>query len=578
MAISGATNRSSGVSSTLNATVTQTPGAIVAVGKQLVTLVSYSGGVSVQSVTDAVGNAWVFASRSVASNGYAVETWVCNVETQLASTTVITATLTGNAQDKCIASREYTVAAGKMLQESGSTAPIDNALTGAGFGSQTFSSLSSIERLYVRGGQKVSSSTTAITASANFTSWALAIRSRNNASAVILRAEERIVTGTTSGASNPTLAVSVITSATFVALEEVAIPLPERTGSLVVTLDDATVSAAGTVATTGALAQTLDSATLAATGTAAVTGSLAAILDDSTLEAAGTVADALPERLGALAVTLDDATVSASGTVAIGASLATTLDNATAAGSGTVAIAGTAAATLDDAAAPSTGTVATAGAAATTLDNAALSAAGTIAITGAASVPLDDSVLAAGGTVAIAGALSQQLDDAALTATGTTAVAGALATTLDDATLEAAGTLEETAEERFGSLDVTLDDATVSATGAVAISGAIAALIDDATLEAEGTVDTGELPERFGALAVTLDDATLSAIGAVAVTGLADVTLDDATLVASDHVPPAGEAIASLQMTTAAVTASLNTHAATAAVAPPAIVTLTLTV
>jgi hypothetical protein len=229
MAITSIGARSSGVigAVTFSSTLTQTPGTIVAVGRQLVTFVSNRQGAEVLSISDAVGNAWRFVARhhNVTNWNASTEVWICDVQIQLAANTVITAALESAVNDAGIASWEFSVEEGQRLG-SGAT-PIGNETNAAnGFGSVAFTSLSSIERLYVRAMTKQANATTAITASADFTTWALANRSRNNALAVMPRAEHRIVTGTGSGASNPTLANTGNTGNVFVALVEEDAPTP----------------------------------------------------------------------------------------------------------------------------------------------------------------------------------------------------------------------------------------------------------------------------------------------------------------------------------------------------------------
>ena len=122
------------------------------------------------------------------------------------------------------------------------------------------------------------------------------------------------------------------------------------TGSLDVTLDDATLAGTGTVEVEGALAETLDAATLAATGTQLLEGALAETLDAATLAGTGTQ---LLE--GALAETLDAATLVGTGTQLLEGALDVTLDPATLAGTGIVEVEGALDVTLDAATLVGTG-------------------------------------------------------------------------------------------------------------------------------------------------------------------------------------------------------------------------------
>lgn len=225
MAISAIATRSSGTSSTNNTTVTQTPGATVAVGRVLVTFVSSNSTTAVSSITDAVGNTWDFLGAYSHSGGNPrVEVWICHVKTQLSSSTTITVTFSGNVAQKAVASYEYSVGTGKLLALTTEASSQTSQVSAAnGFGSSSFSSLTSKQRLYVRCCTKQANSTGTITASSNFTSWGLAVRSQNNAAAVLPRAEHRINTSTDE-TSNPTFNVSGNTAGLFLALEEVDAP------------------------------------------------------------------------------------------------------------------------------------------------------------------------------------------------------------------------------------------------------------------------------------------------------------------------------------------------------------------
>jgi hypothetical protein len=86
-----------------------------------------------------------------------------------------------------------------------------------------------------------------------------------------------------------------------------------------------------------------------------------------------------------------------------------------------------------------------------------------------------------------------------------------------------------------GALAKTLDDATLAAAGTAPIDGDLAKTLDDATLAAAGTVLVD------GDLAKTLDDATVTATGTAPVDGELAKALDDATLAAAGTAPIDGE-------------------------------------
>lgn len=184
-------------------------------------------------------------------------------------------------------------------------------------------------------------------------------------------------------------------------------------GTLVQTLADAALDAAGTVAVSGAQDATLDAATVAAAGTVAIAGDADADLQPVTADALGEVA-----ITGAGAATLDAATLDADATVGGGGGVVDVdLAPATVEGQGAVAIAGAAEADLQPATADAQGTVAITGASAATLDDASLQSHAAVGTpTGAVDADLDAATLQAEGAVGISGAAAAVLDDVGLVA------------------------------------------------------------------------------------------------------------------------------------------------------------------
>jgi hypothetical protein len=230
----------------------------------------------------------------VAADGVCTSQWLFEATGTVAVGTVITITLSAARVDKCASMWKFTKAAGWgiRLDPDATTNPVTNGTDAAnGFGSAAFSGLPSQARLYIRALGKEANSTTDITVSTNFTALTLT-RSRNNASAVLLRGEFRINTST-GETSNPTLAVVGDTAPVFSALEEF---LPTRTGTLAATETGAdTFSSTGKVIVQGSLAATESgSDTFASTGKVIVQGSLAVSETGSdTFAASGTVTDNL---------------------------------------------------------------------------------------------------------------------------------------------------------------------------------------------------------------------------------------------------------------------------------------------
>jgi hypothetical protein len=230
---------------------------------------------------------------------------------------------------------------GIRLDPDATTNPVTNGTDAAnGFGSAAFSGLPSQERLYYRGLGKEANSTTDITVSTSFTAATLT-RSRNNASAVLLRAEFRINTST-GETSNPTLAVTGDTAAVFVALEEF---LPARTGTLAATeaTTKDTFSSSGKVEVKGSAAATESATkdTLASTGKVIVKGSLAVTeaATADTFAATGQLSTGISGTLAATETGAD--TFSSTGKVLVKGSLAVTEVGAdTFSSSGKVLVAG----------------------------------------------------------------------------------------------------------------------------------------------------------------------------------------------------------------------------------------------
>jgi len=194
------------------------------------------------------------------------------------------------------------------------------------------------------------------------------------------------------------------------------------TGTLGVTLANATTSAAGAVAIDGDANITLGAATLAASGAVAIDGDAAIVLGAATLSAAGAVSS-IGEAEGTLAVTLADATCAAVGTVAIAGTALVTLADATLSAAGKVAIDGDLSVTLADAILSATGTVSNVagvvGTLSVTLANAVVAGVGVVAVAGSGDITLGDATTDGAGAVAIYGQVGIVLAVATLSATGT---------------------------------------------------------------------------------------------------------------------------------------------------------------
>jgi hypothetical protein len=220
MAIASIGTRGTAVSGASGTTIARAPTATVVVDRILVCQVAQNGNQSV-TVSDAVGNTWENLGTGSGTNARS-DIWIARITTQLTTADNVTVTFGGAVVDKSMLLWEFSVAAGAKLVPSATEVP--NSTTGTnGFGSVNFASLPSLQRLYLRALAKQANITTAITATTNFTTQALTIRSRNNTSAIIQRGEFRINTST-GETSNPTLANAGNTGNVFVALEEYTPP------------------------------------------------------------------------------------------------------------------------------------------------------------------------------------------------------------------------------------------------------------------------------------------------------------------------------------------------------------------
>jgi hypothetical protein len=293
---------------------------------------------------------------------------------------------------------------------------------------------------------------------------------------------------------------------------------PPASGTLSQTLDAATVSASGTVASSGAngaLSQTLGAITISGAGTVSVSGILSATLEGLGRSAAGGVSVS-----GTTNATLEGIGKSLAGAVGISGSAAKTLDGITigAAGSvGTVVISGALSITLDGITRSAAGQVAVAGTLSKTLDDITRSAAGQVAVAGTLSKTLDGITRSAAGTVEIKAAASLSLASVSGSILGTVAINGAGSKTLDSLITSIAGVVGN--PPITGSLAKTLDGLAISSAGDVDAAGSLAKTLDGIGITGAGTVEI-----RVG-LAKTLDGLVIGAVGTVTGTGQASEDL-----------------------------------------------------
>ena len=168
-------------------------------------------------------------ANAAARGGVTVSLWKYRPSSTVSTGVTVSISLSGNATDKVCSMWEFTATNPLTLDATPASNPVTNQVDASnGFGSASFSSLSSTNRLYFRGLGKEANSTTTNTATTNFTNIT-AQRSRNNANAVLVRGEFRINTST-GETSNPTLAVSGDSAGIFVALVETSTTTKTLTG------------------------------------------------------------------------------------------------------------------------------------------------------------------------------------------------------------------------------------------------------------------------------------------------------------------------------------------------------------
>lgn len=269
----------------------------------------------------------------VAADGVTTSVWLFEATGTVSTGTTITLGYTSNRVDKTCSFWKFTVGAGNELAIStGFTNPVSSEVTAAaGFGSSSFSGLTSREYLFVRGLGKEANSTTQITPSSGFTAIT-AQRSRNNVSAVLVRGEFDILTGT-GATSNPTLAVTGDTAGLFVALQE---NLGAITGTLAATeVGNDAFASTGTVLVKGSLAVTeTGTDTFASTGKVIVKGSLAVSETGTDVFAAtGTVSSGVSGSMAAIETGTDTFTSVGSVTVQGALAAVEALDSFDASGS-----------------------------------------------------------------------------------------------------------------------------------------------------------------------------------------------------------------------------------------------------
>lgn len=217
---------------------------------------------------------------------------------------------------------------------------------------------------------------------------------------------------------------------------------------------------------------------------AGVTGSI-----NVTLEDASSTASAVVTNRGSISETLEDASSTGSGSVINSGSLSETLENATSTASGTITVTGSISETLADAVSAASGSIVISGSISELLADATSSAAGVLTVSGSIAETLGNANTAASGVVGnvVSGTINAILEDASGSASGVVPYTGTIDATLEDASIGASGSV---VLNITGTLNETLAPATMAASGAVTVNvtGTIAAILEDASMSASGNV------------------------------------------------------------------------------------------
>ncbi|MGQ0565590.1 MAG: hypothetical protein ACT4OK_11035 [Gemmobacter sp.] len=229
--------------------------------------------------------------EGAAGAGVTTSLWIFDASGSVPTGTTITINLAEAVVDKCCSGHVFARDSDKKLRiVAGSSPQFSEVDAATGFGSSTISGLTSKQYLFIRALGKEANSTGNITPTSSYGTFG-AQRSRNDASAVLVRGERRVVT-TTSQTSNPSMSVTGDTAGIFVAIEEyVPTGNPVGTGSVSLGFS-LTGNGTGKVKGVGAVGLGV---TLGGTGRAKVRGSGAV---DVSFTASGVGGEVLPDVLG----------------------------------------------------------------------------------------------------------------------------------------------------------------------------------------------------------------------------------------------------------------------------------------
>jgi len=175
------------------------------------------------SAVDSQGQDWEKIHEHTAAGGgvgggVTVSMWKRKTAVNLTLSDTITVTLSANAVAKAARVYRFGVGAGNDLELEDVA---ESATAGNGWGALSISGLPNQEHLFIRFMGKESATNTDLTPTANWTTTGGNRSSSNGSTAVIVRGEFRITTGTNE-TSNPTLTISSDNVSVMAAFKEVA--------------------------------------------------------------------------------------------------------------------------------------------------------------------------------------------------------------------------------------------------------------------------------------------------------------------------------------------------------------------
>lgn len=233
MTITAIGSRGTGFGNASSTVVTMNPTAVIIFGRSLVLTAITDNDFSAvtsgpsnrhTSVTDTGGNTWTklgeysHSPTGTAADGITVSLWLCNVTSQLTTSSTISLNQAQATVDKAMSLHEFSTSLGALSKVG--TPDYTVVLGGNDFGASALSGFSSLERLWFRGMGKEVNTTTAMTPTSGF-SAITQVRSRVTASSFAITCFGEFKVATSTGeTSNPALAVAGDTASVFCALIE----------------------------------------------------------------------------------------------------------------------------------------------------------------------------------------------------------------------------------------------------------------------------------------------------------------------------------------------------------------------